>query len=746
MMRKLLCAGLFLTVIVAVMVVATRAPAHEGPRQEAALATTFVPEPLPILPLLTDRLPAVPAPAGMTLRPLPAGIRPWTAPPAGAARPLRTNKWWTGGITDTWPAPAFALPLRVGFGVDGLNISVPSLKTLEKAVISEIRDPIRLHVATPAVGARAVSAGDWDVTFRMLAAAHTLQFDVTLAEGSPFAFVRSRQEILVELPGSAVTKVQDCTGRCGSALLVTLPDTRYLLASSDKKAFTVQGGTVRAATAESGFVTVAAVAPDSDPVAYLAAAMRPYAGTRATFSVSAARVRTTFRFPRDTVTGLFPHQTDALEKKPGAAIGTFPTIRGPLTLYALRSFSTSLARPMVLPALPPTQATRDVTWREGLAKEIAEDKPLVGDIYGAAKNLLRKAMLAELADSAGDGALRDRAVAQTRTHLSDWCDGTGQGSFAYDRAAGGIIALPQAFGSELYNDHHFHYGYFLHAAAIVQRFDPSFDAARGDCMRLLARDIASARRDDPSFPPMRYFDPYAGHSWAGGVTPFGDGNNQESVSEAAHAWYGMALYGHATGDKALEELGIWLFTEESHAGRVYWFNTKPALGTIPSDFTQPMFSLIWGGKADYATFFDGSDAAIRGIQVFPTTPSLIPLLDDATVSRVISPARAAAGNTIWTTTHRMAEALFRPTDVPADAQFDPGLSASYARAWAGTFRALGAPAGTIQGCQGGIFRLGNVLTAAVYREAKDPAQCTGTADNRTFRLTGLPLGWTVRRL
>ena len=58
---------------------------------------------------------------------------------------------------------------------------------------------------------------------------------------------------------------------------------------------------------------------------------------------------------------------------------------------------------------------------------------------------------------------------------------------------------------------------------------------------LLIRDIASPDRDDPLFPFLRTFDPYAGHSWASGTALFGSGNNQESSSEAMNAWTGIIV-------------------------------------------------------------------------------------------------------------------------------------------------------------------------------------------------------------
>ena len=45
-------------------------------------------------------------------------------------------------------------------------------------------------------------------------------------------------------------------------------------------------------------------------------------------------------------------------------------------------------------------------------------------------------------------------------------------------------------------------------------------------LRLLAKDYAHWKRDDPLFPFLRTFDPWAGHSFAGGMVD-GNGNGQE---------------------------------------------------------------------------------------------------------------------------------------------------------------------------------------------------------------------------
>ena len=138
-------------------------------------------------------------------------------------------------------------------------------------------------------------------------------------------------------------------------------------------------------------------------------------------------------------------------------------------------------------------------------------------------------------------------------------------------------------------------------------------------VELLIRDIAADNRDDPEFPYLRCFDIYAGHSWASGHADFGDGNNQESSSEALNAWYGIALWGAVMGNDRIRDIGLALFNTERVAAEEYWFDTS---GTnFPEAFPEPVVGMVWGGKADYATWFSAAPDHIHGINWLPFTPA-----------------------------------------------------------------------------------------------------------------------------
>ncbi|MFC7513355.1 glycosyl hydrolase [Streptomyces thermocarboxydus] len=69
-----------------------------------------------------------------------------------------------------------------------------------------------------------------------------------------------------------------------------------------------------------------------------------------------------------------------------------------------------------------------------------------------------------------------------------------------------LTGYPASYGSDTeLNDHHFHYGYYVYAAAIIAQYDPSWaaDSAWGGMVKTLVRDTANPSRTDSAFLPAR---------------------------------------------------------------------------------------------------------------------------------------------------------------------------------------------------------------------------------------------------
>ena len=86
------------------------------------------------------------------------------------------------------------------------------------------------------------------------------------------------------------------------------------------------------------------------------------------------------------------------------------------------------------------------------------------------------------------------------------------------------------FGNAWYNDHHFHYGYYIYAYAVLAAFDPKWGAKNLEHILVMVRDIANPSKDDHYFPVHRHKDWYMGHSWASGIAVPGGKPNLSNPS------------------------------------------------------------------------------------------------------------------------------------------------------------------------------------------------------------------------
>lgn len=183
---------------------------------------------------------------------------------------------------------------------------------------------------------------------------------------------------------------------------------------------------------------------------------------------------------------------------------------------------------------------------------------------------------------------------------------------------GALIGWPSGYGSQAFNDLHFHYGYFVTGAARLMLVDEDFKAKYGDMVKRVAKSYANWKRfgvnDNDKQPFLRNFDPYVGHSWAGGIGSGADGNNQESTSEAMHSWMGIYLLGIALDDQEILSLGATGFLLEGITSQYYWFDRY---GDMPDEYPFDYVGILKANNMAMATFFDGDPAWAFGIQAVP---------------------------------------------------------------------------------------------------------------------------------
>lgn len=200
----------------------------------------------------------------------------------------------------------------------------------------------------------------------------------------------------------------------------------------------------------------------------------------------------------------------------------------------------------------------------------------------------------------------------------------------YDSTWGGVVSSCSYegggsgcdFGNTYYNDHHFHYGYFLYAAAVIGYLDPDWltEGTNKAWVDSLARDFANPVSDDSYFPFSRMFDWYHGHSWAEGLFESADGKNEESSSEDTMASYGIKMWGRTTSDTNMEARGNLMLAIQARSLQNYFLYLSN--NTVePAEFIGNKVSgILFENKIDHTTYFGTNIEYIEGIHMLPLMP------------------------------------------------------------------------------------------------------------------------------
>ena len=327
--------------------------------------------------------------------------------------------------------------------------------------------------------------------------------------------------------------------------------------------------------------------------------------------------------------GLLPHQWNNL-----TSVSTSPNeysyylARGKLKTLKGNSFSVENTFKGILPTLPylanysegfsPSELDQKISQIEndGLATWT--------DSYNEGQVMNRLIQTARIADQTGDYEARDNMIATIKERLEDWLKAeSGEVAFLfyYNNDWSTMIGYPAGHGQDNnINDHHFHWGYFIHAASFMEQFEPGWSDDWGEMINLLIRDAASYDRNDQDFPFLRNFSPYAGHSWANGFATFPQGNDQESTSESMQFASSLIHWGSITENDEIRDLGIYIYTTEQTAVEEYWFDTNNqnfAASTAPFSQEYSLISRVWGNSFDNGTFWTSDIAASYGIELYP---------------------------------------------------------------------------------------------------------------------------------
>ncbi|MFW2512898.1 glycosyl hydrolase [Demequina sp. SO4-13] len=513
-----------------------------------------------------------------------------------------TNRWYSSLAFGEPGLPVFPKPLSVATFDGGLAFGRTTPEASADAILAPARKDVTVTIAD-AVGPGLVSsAGPVGVTVTWGEAS------MSLAQGWPAVGLTAHTSIQAEL--SVAFSPAD-----GAVATAVVEGREY--------GVVVQGGQVDGTALtldEDGTAQFFAV-PDGGEAAAFADALGEVV-TEAEWSGWAGESVATTSLDYGTPTVVTMPQERADQAQLECDLGTYATINGPYAVCQAQevAWDVEAVEPRSTLDLEGLTDTERTAVRDALIADVATVPELPVDTYFGAKALSRLANLLTIARSLDEDDVADDLGALLTEQLQMWgdperCETEADRCFVYDSALEGVVGYATAFGSEQFNDHHFHYGYLLHAAAVMGTESPELADEIGPVLDLLAADIAHG--EGGPMPAIRAFDPVEGHSWASGFSPFADGNNQESSSEAVAAWNAVALWAEVRGDAALEERARWMLATEAEAARRLWLS--PDLSPFPA-YEHSIVALQWGAKRDYATWFSPEPNAMLGIQLIPAVP------------------------------------------------------------------------------------------------------------------------------
>lgn len=555
-------------------------------------------------------------------------------------KPVPTNDWWSNQLYVNHASNLFNYPLGMRTTDNGLVIV--------KTVIYQgapADTPIEVTVDGVSTATTTVSDyTDWTVTFRWENEAGYM--DATTGVGMPMVYFTksSANNVKININQGQVTIN-------GETVLVTgsYNGMNYAIYAPEGSQWTKNGNSVESSLNGKDYWSVVML-PAGD-AASIAADWRKYAfvfpgdtQTKWTYDEATGVVTTDYIVTPDVkegdsgtmLMGLLPHQWAHLTADaPQFTNYSYETVRGELKMMPANKFSTSLTFHGILPTLPAVSADNEAFSQDeldSLINAVVADHGFQDwtDSYNDGQLLNRLVQTARIAKLYGNEEQFQTAFDIIKAKIEDWLSyeaGEIAFLFYYHKDWTSLLGYPAGHGQDsLINDHHFHWGYIIHAAAFVEQYEPGWVDKYGDMISLLIRDAASTDRNDTMFPYLRSFSPYAGHCWANGMAAMGIGNDQESTSESMQFNSALIHWGELTGNKAIRDLGIYMYVTEQTAIEEYWFDAHDR--NLPDNYGYFIASRVFTNGYDAQTFWGAGLDGAYGIQLYPIHSGSFYLLND----------------------------------------------------------------------------------------------------------------------
>lgn len=546
-----------------------------------------------------------------------------------ATKPVPTNDWWSHKVKNAHSSNLFNYPFTLKTTNQGLVVTYIPWGPIDNI------EPVIIGVSNlNASSAKISDFSDWTITMDWSSGAN--YFTATSGIGMPFLyFTKDSADVArVQVNQGTATINNEVllveNARNGADFAIYAPMGSVWVQSGNTFTSTLNGKNYWSL----GFIPLNAASFSATANVYKKYAYVFPVNTQANWSYSenTSVVTTNFHVDVDIkegtdstmLMGLLPHQWANLA--PGAppfSAHTYPTVRGELKTIETNAFTVQKTFYGILPTLPYLNNYSTGFSLAALNNKIKllENDQLNPwtDSYNEGQEMNRLIQTARIAELSGDSVAFLKLKNTVKARLENWLTHTSPEVaflFYYNQTWTAMLGYPAGHGQDInINDHHFHWGYFIHAASFIEQYEPGWAAGWGGMVNLLVRDAASPRRNDNMFPYLRNFSPYAGHCWANGFAGFPQGNDQESTSESMQFNSSLIHWGSVTGNDSIRDLGIYLYTTEQSAVEEYWFDQYNRNFGPTQQYR--LVSRVWGNSYDNGTFWTADIAASYGIELYP---------------------------------------------------------------------------------------------------------------------------------
>lgn len=655
----------------------------------------------------------------------------------GFSKKVQTSDWWTS-LTfkpSDWESPdddfqatrMYSHPLSEMTETGGLGLDYNS--ALDE-FDTDYRSATNTHYNEIIVGMENLNSlnpktfdySDWMVTAELSDDSRTVY--ATYGHGNPYAYFTKS--------GSGDAQIQVVAGswnevsNSGEVVVINVEGHKWAFFAPDGSTWTLSGNyytsslsgenywSVCLLPAVSGETSTSYPAADLETFRKHAYAFPTNAVATYDYDQSSQEVTTTFTVSttlkesvngnvNSVMQGLYPHQW--ANSSTSLSSYTYESPRGEMKVREGNTFTTSHNYFGVLATLPNLGR-----FSEGYSKlelnalvegKLSSTCP-VSETYNQGKHFTQFIQLAQVAEQIGNTEARDYFISQVKDVLENWLTAdAGETSriLWYNDEWDVLVGYPDGhYMASLLNDKHFHWGYFIDAACLIEQYNPGWANTWGDMVNMLIRDGNSWDRNDALFPYSRNFDPYAGHNWAGGSGA--GGNNQESSSESMNFSQAVIKWGELTGNTAIRDHGIYIFATEHAAIDEYWHDVNER--TMPNEYATQYASRVYSNGLDSRTFWtydDWDDPWI--INILPITGGSLYLGNNPTyVEKHINDYLALDGidaPTSWNDILWSYMALADPDKAITQFEADPDYNVEFAESkahtyhWLHNLRVLGNP-------------------------------------------------------